>query len=62
MIKFLDLQAINDKYKTAFKNRFDHFLSKGHYILGSECRRLKPIMRLIVILNIVSVLLMGWMH
>jgi dTDP-4-amino-4,6-dideoxygalactose transaminase len=36
MIKFLDLQAINDKYKTAFKNRFDHFLSKGHYILGSE--------------------------
>lgn len=36
MIKFLDLQTINERYNTAFKNRFDHFLSKGHYILGSE--------------------------
>jgi len=36
MIKFLDLHAINERYKTAFKNRFDHFLSEGHYILGSE--------------------------
>ena len=36
MIKFLDLHKINERYKTAFKNRFDHFLSRGHYILGSE--------------------------
>ena len=36
MIKFLDLQTINERYNTAFKNRFNHFLSKGYYILGSE--------------------------
>lgn len=39
MIKFLDLQTINQRYKTAFKNRFDHFLSEGYYILGSEVSR-----------------------
>jgi dTDP-4-amino-4,6-dideoxygalactose transaminase len=39
MIKFLDLQRINQRYKTAFKNRFDYFLSEGHYILGSEVTR-----------------------
>lgn len=36
MIKFLDLQAINERYNTAFKNRFDHFLTEGYYILGTE--------------------------
>ena len=39
MIKFLDLQRINQRYKTAFKNRFDYFLSEGNYILGSEVTR-----------------------
>jgi len=36
MIKFLDLHAINERYNTAFKNRFDHFLTEGYYILGTE--------------------------
>lgn len=36
MIKFLDLQAINERYNTAYKNRFDHFLTEGYYILGTE--------------------------
>lgn len=36
MIKFLDLHAINECYKTVFKNRFEHFLSEGRYVLGSE--------------------------
>ena len=36
MIKFLDLNKINATYKTIFIKRFDHFLSEGRYILGSE--------------------------
>ena len=36
MIKFLDLHKINATYKTVFLARFEHFLSEGCYILGSE--------------------------
>ena len=36
MIKFLDLHKINATYKTVFLTRFESFLSKGRYVLGSE--------------------------
>ncbi|TYB76862.1 DegT/DnrJ/EryC1/StrS family aminotransferase [Bizionia myxarmorum] len=36
MIKFLDLQAINARYETAFQEKFSQFLKEGHYILGPE--------------------------
>ncbi|MGY0393092.1 DegT/DnrJ/EryC1/StrS family aminotransferase [Bizionia sp. KMM 8389] len=36
MIKFLDLQAVNERYDSAFQEKFAQFLQKGHYILGAE--------------------------
>ncbi|GAB1857523.1 DegT/DnrJ/EryC1/StrS family aminotransferase [Flavobacteriaceae bacterium MHTCC 0001] len=36
MIKFLDLKAINKRYKDEFKTAFNNFLDSGQYILGEE--------------------------
>jgi dTDP-4-amino-4,6-dideoxygalactose transaminase len=36
MIKFLDLQQINQSYEKDFKDTFDKFLKSGYYVLGSE--------------------------
>jgi dTDP-4-amino-4,6-dideoxygalactose transaminase len=38
MIKFLDLQKVNDLYKDKFKDKFNHFLDSGWYILGDEVK------------------------
>ncbi|MGC6430071.1 MAG: DegT/DnrJ/EryC1/StrS family aminotransferase [Jejuia sp.] len=39
MIKFLDLKAVNQKYKTEFQEAFDAFLDSGNYILGDQVER-----------------------
>ncbi|OIQ17372.1 DegT/DnrJ/EryC1/StrS aminotransferase family protein [Lacinutrix sp. MedPE-SW] len=39
MIKFLDLQAINARFDTAFKNQFQQFLNSGQYILGNGVKQ-----------------------
>ena len=39
MIKFLDLQKINDKHKSEFKVVFDSVLESGWYILGKEVEK-----------------------
>lgn len=36
MIKFLDLNLLNDRYKNEFKNEFDNFLKSGTCILGDQ--------------------------
>ncbi len=36
MIKFLDLQKINEPYETAFKEKLDTVLASGWYVLGKE--------------------------
>lgn len=36
MIKFLDLKALNDRFKEELKNEFNHFLDSGSYILGEQ--------------------------
>jgi len=36
MIKFQDLHKINARFEDEFKERFQHFLNSGHYILGNE--------------------------
>lgn len=38
MIKFLDLQKINAKYKDEFQKKFQNFLDSGWYILGNEVK------------------------
>lgn len=38
MIKFLDLQKINVKYKDEFQKKFQNFLDSGWYILGNEVK------------------------
>jgi dTDP-4-amino-4,6-dideoxygalactose transaminase len=39
MIKFLDLQQINKKYETAFREKFEKFLAAGYYIQGNEVKQ-----------------------
>ena len=39
MIKFLDLQKINEKYKSEFNETFDRVLKSGWFILGKEVER-----------------------
>ncbi|GGD26798.1 DegT/DnrJ/EryC1/StrS family aminotransferase [Hyunsoonleella pacifica] len=36
MIKFLDLNLVNEVYETDFKKSFKDFLKSGHYILGNQ--------------------------
>jgi len=36
MIKFLDLKALNDRFREELKNEFNHFLDSGSYILGEQ--------------------------
>lgn len=36
MIPFLDLKAINERFETIFKEKFQVFLDSGHYILGHQ--------------------------
>lgn len=36
MIKFLDLKALNDRFKEELKNEFNQFLDSGSYILGEQ--------------------------
>jgi dTDP-4-amino-4,6-dideoxygalactose transaminase len=36
MIKFLDLQKINQPYQDAFQLKLEEMLHKGWYILGNE--------------------------
>lgn len=38
MIKFLDLQKLNQPFEEAFQEKMQHFLDKGWYILGSEVK------------------------
>lgn len=38
MIKFLDLQKINNVYKLKLQEKFDSFLDSGWYILGDEVK------------------------
>lgn len=38
MIKFLDLQKINQPYENAFQEKFKTFMEKGWYILGDEVK------------------------
>ena len=38
MIKFLDLQKINEPFEKAFQEKFKNFLEKGWYILGDEVK------------------------
>src|SRR5436190_2460070 len=38
MIKFLDLQKINEPYEAEFQNKFSAFLKKGWYVLGDEVK------------------------
>lgn len=39
MIKFLDLQKINQPYETEFQQKFQQFLNKGWYILGENVKQ-----------------------
>ena len=38
MIKFLELQKINQRYEKAFREKFEAFLQSGYYIQGNETR------------------------
>ena len=38
MIKFLDLQKINQQYEVAFEEKLKAFMQKGWYILGDEVK------------------------
>lgn len=38
MIKFYDLQKINQRYETAFHQKMETFLQRGWYILGNEVK------------------------
>ncbi len=38
MIKFYDLQKINQRYETAFQEKMEQFLQRGWYILGEEVK------------------------
>lgn len=38
MIKFLDLKKINQPFESAFKQKMEHFLEGGWYILGNELK------------------------
>jgi len=39
MIKFLDLQKINEQYNEEFKEAFDKVLKSGWFILGKEVEK-----------------------
>ena len=36
MIKFLDLQKVNERFQNEFQEKFKSFLDSGHYILGDQ--------------------------
>jgi len=38
MIKFLDLKKVNQPFESAFKQKMEHFLEGGWYILGKEVK------------------------
>lgn len=38
MIKFLDLQQINERFRSAIEARFAEILDCGQYLLGEQCR------------------------
>ena len=38
MIKFLDLKKVNQPFESAFKQKMEHFLEGGCYILGKEVK------------------------
>lgn len=38
MIKFLDLKKVNQPFESAFKQKMEHFLEYGWYILGKEVK------------------------
>ena len=38
MIKFLDLKKVNQPFENAFKQKMEHFLEGGWYILGKEVK------------------------